>query len=163
MTEEGTILRSRHPTRWGSKPRTECSRFLARTRRNEQTEGLKPSRRKLYSTQHIIVLLNSSPQADAEAKHINELKEELENNHWRKIYLDAKKCRCPPTQEVSMLQSASNWTFISEVLLNKTACHPGLRGLIYSLGALVIEYLSGKTQEVQCPVPTTLVLRNALD
>lgn len=61
--------------------RTECSRFLARTRRNEQTEGLKTSRRKLYSTQHIIVLLRSSPQADVEAKHINELKKELEKNH----------------------------------------------------------------------------------
>lgn len=35
----------------------------------------------------------------------------------------------PPTQEVSMLQRASNWTFIrSEVLLNKIVCHPGLRG-----------------------------------
>lgn len=35
----------------------------------------------------------------------------------------------PPTQEVSMLQSASNWTFIGgEVLFNKILCHPGLRG-----------------------------------
>lgn len=128
MTEEGTWPRSRHPTRRASKPRTQCSRFLARTRRNEQTEGLKASRRKLCSTQHIIVLLNSSPQADVKAKHINELKEELENICWRKIYLDAKKCTRPPTQEVSTVQSA-NWTFIrSEVLLNKILCHPGLRG-----------------------------------
>lgn len=129
MTEEGTWLRSGHPTRWASKPRPERSSFLARTRRNEQTEGLEASRREFYSTQHIIVLLNSSPQADVEAKHINELKEELENNRWRKIYLDAKKCTWPPTQEVSMLQSASNWTLIrSEVLLDKIVHHPGLRG-----------------------------------
>lgn len=60
-----------------------------------------------------------------------------------------------------MLQSASKWTFISEVLLNKISCHPAWGGLIYSLGALVIEYLSGKIQEVQCHLPTTLVLRNA--
>lgn len=156
VTDYLGTLQDEHP-----QPRAECSRFLTRTRRNEQTEGLKISRRKLYSTQRIIVLLNSSPQADVEAKHINEFKKELENNHWRKIYLDAKKCMWPATQEVPKLQSASNCKYATvEALLNKTSSCSGLRGLIYSLRVLAIEYLSGKTQETWCHPPTTLLPKN---
>lgn len=110
------------------------------------------SRRELYSTQHVTVLLNSLPQADVEANKW--VKKELENNHWRTTYLDAKECMWLPTQEVLKLQRASNWKYMAgEVLLNKTICCYGLRCLIYSLRVLVIEYLSGETWEVQCQCP----------
>lgn len=51
----------------------------------------------------------------------------------------------PPTQEVPKLLSASNWKYVTgEVLLNKTVYCYSLRGLIYSLRVLAIEYLSRK-------------------
>lgn len=51
-----------------------------------------------------------------------------------------------------MLQSASNWTLVrGEVLLKKLYVTLAWGGLSYSLGALVIEYLSGKTQGSAMP------------
>lgn len=159
VTEEGILQRSRHLLDKRPNQGLSIQDFLQGRGGTNIQKVL--SRRELYSTQHVTVVLNSLPQADVEAKLINELKKELENNHWRTTYLDAKECMWLPTQEVLKLQRASNWKYMAgEVLLNKTVCCYGLRCLIYSLRVLVIEYLSGETWEV--PLPTTLLPQNAL-